>query len=134
MVPLYNYTSLKTEDTKIYDIGGYNIPGGLSLAFTKVVAPVVVAFIAVGVIIGKIFHIPFINFLDPKFNLIYPLIWIGLGALFGFGLWHIQFQGYRLYQYLIAYFKPKAVYHNDFKHTRVKFTNVKIDAFVKNIL
>ena len=34
MVPLYNYTSLKTEDTKIYDIGGYNIPGGLSLAFT----------------------------------------------------------------------------------------------------
>ena len=134
MVPLYNYTSLKTEDTKIYDIGGYNIPGGLSLAFTKVVAPVVVAFIAIGVIIGKIFHIPFINFLDPKFNLIYPLIWIGLGALFGFGLWYIQFQGYRLYQYLLAYIKPKKCYMNDWRHTEVKLTNFKIKTLVRHIL
>ena len=134
MVPLYNYTSLKTEDTKIYDIGGYSIPGGLSLEFTKVVAPVIVVFVIIGMLVGKLFHIPFFNFLDSNFKLWYTLLWTGGGALIGFGLWHIQFVGYRLYQYILAYIKPKKCYMNDWRHTEVKLTNFKIKTLVRHIL
>lgn len=131
---LYNYTSLKQRDTKIYNIGGYNLTGGISVNFLTVVGPAFLATVLIGALIGLPFGVNFINPFSAGFHGKYTFIWCALGIGIGCALWYVQFSGYRLYQYLIAYFKPKAVYHNDFKHTRVKFTNVKIDAFVKNIL
>ena len=132
----WNYTSLKTTDTKIYGIGGYNIAGGLSIEFLKVVAPVAIGFMVVGGVIGMFFGISFLNPFsqDLKFVWQYTLSWTALGIGIGMVLWHIQFAGYRLYQYLGAYLKPKKCYSNDFKLTEYKLNNVKINAFVKHLL
>ena len=131
---LYNYTSLKKRDTKIYNIGGYNIAGGLSINFLIVVAPVAIAFIVLGVIIGLPFGISFFNPLDENFHLAYTLTFVIVGVLAGMGLYKIQFAGYRLYQYLIAYLTPKKVYYNGPKRAlEYKMTNIKFNTFIKHI-
>lgn len=131
---LYNYSSLRNRDTKIYNIGGYNMAGGLSIEFLKVVAPVAGIFIAVGAVLSLLLGFSFFNPLSANFHAWYTIIWLALGIGIGCGLWFIQFSGYRLYEYLIAYFKPKKVYSNSFKITEYKFTNFKIKAMVRNIL
>lgn len=131
---VFNYSSLQKRDTKIYNIGGYNIAGGFSVEFLKVVGPVALAIILVGLIISIPFGIDFINPLSKNFVAGYTVTWLILGIGIGCGLWYIQFSGYRLYQYLVAYFKPKKVYMNDFRHTECKLTDIKFRAFVKNIL
>lgn len=133
---LWNFTSLMKRDSKIYSIGGYGIAGGISMNFAKVVAPVAILFIIVGWIISLIFGINMFNPLKPNWNYTYLLVFLGLGVGTGFGLWNIQFTGYRLYEYLLAYIKPKRVYTNEFNANKriFKFTNVKIKAFIRNIL
>ena len=130
---IYNYTSLQTRDTKIYSVGGINMAGGMSVEFLKVVGPVTIAFIAVGFLLSLVLGINFFNPLSPKFVPAYTIIILALGICTGLALWKIQFAGFRLYQYLLAYIKPKKVYGNDFKHTTYHLTNVKINSFVKNI-
>lgn len=131
---LYNYSSLQKRDTKIYNVGGYNIAGGFSVEFLKVVGPVALAIIAVGFVLSLPFGISFFNPFSSNFKLWYTLTFLALGIGAGCALWYIQFAGYRLYQYLGAYFKPKKVYMNDFKNTEFHLTNIKFNAFVKNIL
>ena len=132
----WNYTSLKTRDTKIYGVGGYNIAGGLSIEFLKVVAPVAIGFMVVGGLLGIPFGITFLNPFSKtaKFIWQYTVGWTGVGIGVGLALWYIQFAGYRLYQYLGAYLKPKKCYCINFKLTEHKLTNVKIHAFVKHLL
>lgn len=132
----WNYTSLKTRDTKIYGVGGYNIAGGLSVEFLKVVAPITIGFMILGAIIGIPFNISFLNPFTQTKNFIwqYTVAWTGAGIGIGMGLWYIQFAGYRLYQYLGAYFKPKRCYTNAFKLTTVKLNDIKINAFIKHLL
>ena len=131
---LYNYTSLKKRDTKIYNVGGYNIAGGLSIDFLVITAPVAIVIIILGAIIGAIFGISFFNPFSEDFHLAYTLIWIAAGVGIGMGLYKIQFAGYRLYQYLLAYMKPKKVYVQEGKKIKeYKLTNVKINTFVRNI-
>ena len=48
-------------------------------------------------------------------------------------MWYIQFAGYRLYQYLLAYIKPKKVYSNDFRLREYKFSNIKIKGMFKSL-
>lgn len=131
---LYNYTALKSRDTKLYNIGGYNITGGLSIEFLKVVLPVVIVFILLGYFISIPFGISFFNPLSANFSAKYTIIWLALGIGIGCALWYIQFSGYRLYQYLIAYFKPKKVYTNQFKITEYKLYNFSIKTFFKTLL
>ncbi|MBQ8218160.1 MAG: hypothetical protein IJZ79_02540 [Bacilli bacterium] len=131
---IYNYSSLQKRDTKIYNVGGYNIAGGFSVEFLKVVGPVALAIIAVGFLLSLPFGISFFNPFSANFVTWYTVLWLILGIGTGCGLWYIQFAGYRLYQYLGAYFKPKKVYMNDFKHSEFHLTDIKIKAFVKNIL
>lgn len=131
---LYNYTTLKSRDTKLYNIGGYNITGGLSIEFLKVVLPVVIIFILLGYFISIPFGISFFNPLSANFSAKYTIIWLALGIVIGCALWYIQFSGYRLYQYLIAYFKPKKVYTNQFKTTEYKLYNFSIKTFFKTLL
>lgn len=130
---LYNYTSLRQRDTKIYNVGGYNLAGGMSVEFLKVVGPATIIGIILGAVIGLPFHISFFNPFSPTFNLNYTIFWICVGICVGCALWYIQFAGYRLYQYLAAYFKPKKVYMNDFRTTIFTLNNIKIKTFVKNI-
>jgi len=131
---IYNYSSLQKRDTKIYNVGGYNIAGGFSVEFLKVVGPVSAVVIGVGFLLSLVFGISFFNPFSDNFVAWYTIIWLILGIGTGCALWYIQFAGYRLYEYLGAYFKPKKVYMNDFKHTEFALTDVKIKAFVKNIL
>ena len=130
---LYNYTSLKQRDTKIYNVGGYNLAGGLSVEFLKVVGPVVLVAMALGWLISIPFGINFLNPLGDNFIIEYTLTFLFIGIAIGCALWFIQFAGYRLYQYLGAYFKPKKVYMNDFRHSEYHLNNIKIKAFVKNL-
>ena len=131
---LWNYTSLMKRDSKIYSIGGYGISGGISMNFAKVVVPVALIFIILGWIISIPFGVNMFNPFGDNWNFWYLIFFVGGGAGIGFGLWNIQFAGYRLYQYLLAYFKPKKVYTNSFnmRERQFKFTNVKIKTFVKN--
>ena len=130
---LYNYSGLKDRDTKIYNVGGYNIAGGFSVQFLTVVGPVFLIFLILGAILGAFFGISMIPMTDG-FSLKWLLFWLFAGIGIGCALWYIQFSGYRLYQYLIAYFKPKKVYTNDFKIKEFKLTNIKVKGFIKNIL
>lgn len=131
---LYNYSSIQNRESKIYNVGGYNISGGFSVEFLKVVGPVVLIFIIAGAILSVILNISFFNPFSDRFIWQYTIFTIAIGIGVGCALWYIQFAGYRLYQYLGAYFKPKKVYINDFKHSEFKLTDVKINTFVKNIL
>ncbi len=131
---LFNYTSLKQRDTKIYNIGGKSISGGISIDFLKVTAPVAIGIILIGVIIGAPFGINFINPWSPGFHAWWTIMWLILGIGVGLGLWYIQFAGYRLYEYLIAYLKPKKVYQNNWKATEFHLTDIKIKSLVRKIL
>ena len=133
---LWNFSSLMKRDSKIYSIGGYGIAGGISMNFAKVVVPVAILVIFIGWIISIPFGINMFNPFSGNWNYTYLIIVVLLGAGIGFGLWNIQFSGYRLYQYLLAYIKPKKVYTNSFnmRERQFKLTNIRIKAFVKNIL
>ena len=131
---LYNYTTLRKRDAKIYNVGGYDIAGGMSVEFLKVVGPFGFIGIVLGCVLGMIFNISFFNPFAERFYWQYTVFWLILGFGSGCILWYVQFAGYRLYQYLSAYLKPKKVYMNDFKHSVFKLSNIKIKTFVKNTL
>lgn len=130
---LYNYSSLKKRDTKIYDVGGYKMAGGFSVEFLKVTGPVALIIIAIGFVLSLVFGISFFNPFDETFQLWYTLTFLVVGIAVGCGMWYIQFAGYRLYQYLLAYIKPKKVYSNDFKLREYKFSNIKIKGMFKSL-
>lgn len=131
---LYNYSSLRTRESKLYNVGGYNIAGGMSIEFLKVVGPMALVGIILGCLIAIPFGISFFNPFSDKFIAGYTITWLVIGIGSGCALWYIQFAGYRLYQYLAAYFKPKKVYTNDFRNTQFQLTDIKIKGFVKNLL
>lgn len=130
---LYNYSGLKSRDTKIYSIGGYNVAGGFSVQFLTVVGPVFLLALIIGIIISIITGISY-NPLSENFSIALVVLTLIFGIGGGCILWYVQFSGYRLYQYLIAYCKPKKVYTNDFKATEYKHTTISIKTFIKNIL
>jgi hypothetical protein len=74
------------------------------------------------------------NFIGPNWNITWLLVWTLSGVIIGLALWNIQFSGYRLYEYLIAYLKPKKVYSNSIKHRFVTLTNLNIKAVIKQWL
>ena len=131
---LYNYSTLRNRDTKIYNIGGYNMAGGFSVEFLKIVAPVAIGILLIGFLLSYVFNVSMFNPFNENFSLMYLIVFLGLGVGAGCALWFIKFSGYRLYQYLAAYFKPKKAYTNAFKITEFKFSNIKIKSMVKNIL
>jgi hypothetical protein len=68
------------------------------------------------------------------FKVGYTFTFMALGIGIGYGLYNIKFAGYRLYEYLFAYLRPKKVYMNDWKHTEFKLTNITISGFIRHIL
>lgn len=130
---VYNYTSLKKRETKIYNIGGYNIAGGIGTDFLIVLGPCVLVAIVLGCIISIPFGISFFNIFSDNFKLGYTLFWLILGISVGLLLWYVQFGGYKLYQYLGAYFRPKKVYQCNWRKTERKMHNYKFKTFIKHI-
>ena len=131
---LYNYTAIKQKETKIYDIGGYKMSSGLSVDFLKIFLPIVGAFLIIGFLFSFLFNVSMFNPFSDSFSLGYLLFWLIFGCLIGGALWYVQFSGYRLYMYLLAYFRPKKTYSTSFKTKQINLHNYKIKGFVKNIL
>lgn len=131
---LFNYSGLRNRDSKIYSVGGYNIAGGFSIQFLYVVGPVFLFFILIGWLLSMLFGLSFFNPFADNFKAGFTITFLVIGILVGCAMWYIKIAGYRLYQYLIAYFKPKKVYTNDFKTKEFKLTNFSIKTFVKTIL
>lgn len=131
---VYNYSGLRSRETKIYSVGGHSMAGGFSVEFLKVVGPVALIAILIGFGLSLVLGFSFFNPFSENFHAWYTIIFLAIGIGGGCALWYIQFAGYRLYQYLAAYFKPKKVYTNRFKTEEYKFTNIKIKAMVKNLL
>jgi len=132
---LYNYSGLKKRDNKIYSVAGTKVSTtGISTSFLTVIGPSFLVwallFIGITVAVGKgSVYIP----LSPNFNLIYTIIslfgGIGVGCIF----WYVKIETYRLYEYLIAYFKPKKTYHNlNTRNKEFKLYNIKTDGFISN--
>lgn len=133
MARIWNYTALNQRETKLYSIGGYNIAGGISFAFLKVVAPVAILLIFVFYIIGTIFGISYFNPLSANFSAKYTIFTAGISIGIGCALWYIMIGGYRLYYYLLAYIKPKKIYRVLFRPKEVTLTTYKVKAMVKSI-
>ena len=135
MTYVHNYTALKQRDMKIYNVGGYNISGGFSVEFLKVVGPVAIALIIFFVLLAKfVFGLDYVSFSSPNFSATYTIFTLIISIAIACGLWYIQIGGYRLYFYLLAYIKPKKMYRLAFKETPIVFTNIKINAVVHSIL
>ena len=99
---IYNYSALKKRDKKVYSVGGTRVSNtGISTTFLKLVIPSFLVFTLIGLIPAAIFG-------SLKVLVFFAI----LGIAAGFALWYIKIESYRLYQYLIAYFKPKKTYHN----------------------
>ena len=131
---IYNYTSIRTREQKLYNIGGHDIAGGFSVDVLKVAGPVFIVLMFVFFIFSRIIGISMFNFFSDKFSVVYLVISLIISIGVGCALWYIPISGYKLYLYLLAYFTPKQIYMTNFKHTRVRLKNIKYKAFIKNIL
>ena len=110
---LYNFSSLRRREKKIYSVAGTQISStGIGVTFLKVVAPCTLITTLLGVIICVIFGKNFFNPLGDYFNGKFAVFSIGSGVGIGLAGWYIRVQTYRLYEYLLAYLKPKKTYHN----------------------
>lgn len=133
---LYNYTRVMQREAKIYSIAGSYSASGISTNYIKIAGFTTVLFALIGYILSLIFNINMFNILEPNFSIYWAVYWIGFGFILGTGLYKIQIGGYRLYEYLRAYFKPKKVYTNSFERSEKIYTqaNIKVDAIVSQIL
>lgn len=135
-MPLYNYSSLRKRDKKIYSVAGTQVSStGISVTWLKVVAPTTIITTLIGalicVILGKKFMVP----LHDDWNTNFTLFAVGSGLGIGLALWYIKVQTYRLYEYLIAYLKPKKTYHNlNTREIEYKLYKIKTDAIVQSDL
>lgn len=133
----YNYTKLMKREKRIYN-AGFEIPGGISYTVFKVCVPIFLVIVLIGWFISLFFNINMFNPLEDNFNLTYTLIIFVIGIGIAGSLYWIEFGGYRLYEYLIAYMRPKKVITNqessDGKHIRNKvrnLTNIKYKTIVR---
>lgn len=135
-MPLFNYSSLRRRDKKIYSVAGTQVSStGLSVTFLKVVAPCALATTFLGVLICLVTGIPFMVPMKDGFNAYFTLFAIGSGTGVGLAGWYIRVQTYRLYEYMIAYLKPKKTYHNLNTRNIVHHLHTcKIDAIIKSDL
>lgn len=133
---LYNFSSLKTRDKKVYSIGGTHVSDtGISTSFLKVVGPAAAVILTLSIIICVILKKNFFNPLGPNFSFSYVIITLALGIGIGCALWYIKIEQYRLYEYLFAYLKPKKMYHTlNTRNQEIKLSKHKVNGIVKSEL
>ena len=135
-MPLWNYSSLRRREKKIYSLAGTQISStGISVSFLKIVAPFAIFTALIGIIICVILQKNLMFPLDKDFNFTFTIISIGSGTGVGLALWYIKVQTYRLYEYLIAYLRPKYTYHNlNTRNIKFDLNNVKEKGLIKSDL
>lgn len=130
-MPIFNYSNLFNRDTKLY-----TSTGTFSVSFLIVTLPMLLLSLFAFFILSLILNINMFNFLAAKWNWRYLLWSIILGGGSGLGLYYIKFSGYRLYEYLLAYLRPKKVYNNrtDKRKRLFNFDNRNVDTIIEEIL
>ena len=133
---LYNYSSLRSGDSRIYSVAGTKVSStGISTLWLKVIGAAITFGILVGILICIVTGRNFFNPLGPYFSLKFICFTIGGGLGLGLLLWYMRIETYRLYEYLIAYIKPKKTYHNmDTRNKEFKLYKIKENGLIKNIL
>lgn len=131
---VFNFSGLRSRDKKIYSFGGAKISStGISTNFLKIVTPVAGVFLLLGIIIQTILGKNFFNPFGPDFSMTYVVIFLGGGIGLGCALWYIKLESYRLYEYLLAYFRPKKTMHNlNTRNKEVTLTKYKAKGIVKS--
>lgn len=133
---LYNYSGLANKEQKIYSIGDTKISAtGISISFLKITAPTAIIGTIIGLVINGILGTHFYAIGTSSFNFTYILATTGLGIAIGLGLWYIPVQNYKLYEWILAYFRPKYIYNNEGQIAkRQKYTNIKVEGIVEGSL
>ena len=131
---LYSYSSIAKREKKIYSVGGTKISStGVSVTFMKVMGPVVALFLFTGEVIAMLLGKHYYNIFDNDFSIRYLLFWLISGITIGGSLWYIKIETYRLYEYLLAYFKPKKIYTClNISRNNIKLYKIKIKDIVKS--
>lgn len=137
---IYNYSRLMKRERRIYN-AGFQISGGVSVNFFKIWLPMSIGVFIIGWFISLIFKINMLNVLGENFNANYLIFWIVLSIGISSALYLFEFAGYKLYEYLYAYLRPKKVITNQnfiengkrIQRERKK-TNVKIKSVVRKKL
>ena len=132
----YNYTALMSKDMKIYAIGNTVISqSGLSISFLKIVAPMAVLGTVIGLGLNALLGTHYYDLLGGNFNLTYFLLTTGLGTALGLALYYVKPGPYRLYEYIIAWSKPKYIYNNEGKRAkRQYYKKIKVDGMIEGVL
>ena len=131
---LYNYSGLRAREKKIYSVAGTQISAtGISVDFLKVVLPCALFTTLIGVVICFIARQNFFNVLNGSKNVKFLIGSVGSGVCLGLALWYIRVESYRLYEYLIAYLKPKKTYHNLNTRDQIhKLYKIKVNGLIKS--
>lgn len=95
---LYNYTSVKKMETKLYNIGGYSIPGGISIQFMIIFVINEILFNVIGICISKAANIPYINISTGEytFGMIFVIFPIFISLFESF----YKIQQYSFFEYI----------------------------------
>lgn len=129
---IYNYTKIMNRDKKMYNFIFFTVPGGVGVKFLQIVTPIFLFVMLIGWLLSFIFNVSMFNFLSDNFNANYLITFIVIGVIACTILWSVEFSGYKLYEYLLAYLKPKKVLDDKLKE--VQKTNIEVDGVVENIL
>lgn len=106
---VYNYSSVMKREGRIYSLGLAYIPGGISVKFVKVVAPIFLGILLLGFLLSFPLGINMLNPLAANLSLWYLFTWVGIGFIAAWALWGIPLGGYRLYEYVLARMRVKHV-------------------------
>lgn len=133
---IYNYSSVFQRDSKVYEIGGVTLSDGIRTDRLKIMIPILLFFVFIGYNLGKLFGYSLFNVFSADFSLYYTTTILVLGLVVGIILYDVKITTIRLYEYLIAYFKPRKYYTNE-NHIRKRIykpTTVIVDELFRSIL
>lgn len=129
-----NYSDIRNRDKKLYTISGTKISStGISYAFIKIFSALFVTLNAVGIMIcmvmGEIYYIPINS--DAEVQLGFDMFFLGSPFILTFILMYTKVQKYTLFEFLVAYFKPKRV--RDQNGKIVKYVKYKQDTIFERV-
>jgi hypothetical protein len=134
---IFNYSSVFKRDNKIHDVAGlFTISDGIRVERLKVMIPAFLIIALFGYLLGGILNFSLINIFNDNFSFKYTTTVFTIGIVVGIILYDVKITTIRLYEYLIAYFKPRRYYTNE-NHVRnriYKPTTVEVNEIFRSIL
>lgn len=131
MATAYNFSKLKTREKRLYSINDLKLSStGFATTFVGILCALVAVSFVMNILICAIMGVWYINPLtEDGFDLtglaITLAIPIGLACL----LYYCKIQSYRVYEFLIIYFKPKPIININGK--TVKDESYSFDAYLE---